>query len=311
MRPARHPLFEALINDDQHRWREWRSGVDLDHMDDTGFNLLPMLVHRLQEWTADDPAKAIFSGIVRRAWTKNQLTFGAMSRALDAAPDCHLVLSGVGALALRWSALGMPRNVDNLEFQVSAAQFQPALRHLQAAGWQQQQLWPGWAAALAFGSGGVALTLRAHPGGQVCDEILWQGRSIRIANRESLFVHALTGAEVLAGLPWWCDARLILREGDMDWRAIRARLRAKPAESHLRLRTLAKPPASLAIPWRMLLRPTRITSAIEIIEDDYAASPAGSFPGFLCARWQVRPWQLPWAILSRLLPPGTLAAIAS
>ncbi len=310
MIPLQHPLFEALVHSDRDQWRDWRSSVDIDHIDAAGFHLLPMLAHRLPEWTAEDPAKAIFSGIARRAWTKNQIAFGSMLRAIDAANDCQLALSGLGACALRWSALGMARNFESLEFQVIPAQFDRAMERLQSAGWQQQRVWPASAAEFTLGAEGTALTLRAHSGRQDCSNLLWQGRNIRVVNRESLLCEALAGADDRGGLPWWCDARLLLREGAVEWRVVRARLRAHPSESHVRLRMLSRQPAALDIPRRMRMRPSRIQTAFEIIEDDYAASQADSFTGFLCARWRVRPWQLPWAILSRLLPPGTLAAIA-
>src|ERR1700691_4592061 len=70
-------------------WRRWRESIDLDHLDDRSFHLLPALAGRMPAWLEKDPQRAILLGICRRAWSQNQVCRKLLADALE-------ILSAVG-----------------------------------------------------------------------------------------------------------------------------------------------------------------------------------------------------------------------
>ena len=69
-------LLEALLLPEpeaRQAWAEWRATQDIGTLPYTSQQLFPTLIPAFPEWLEDDPAAAILKGVVRQAWSQNQL----------------------------------------------------------------------------------------------------------------------------------------------------------------------------------------------------------------------------------------------
>ena len=84
--PPHRLLWDALTlppAQAEDAWRRWRASVDLDHLDNDSFHLLPALAGRMEAWLANDRQQAILMGICRRAWSQNQIRRKVLTQALE------------------------------------------------------------------------------------------------------------------------------------------------------------------------------------------------------------------------------------
>src|SRR5581483_2788178 len=88
----------------QRTWSEWRASVQIDQLSYLDQQLLAALNPRLLNWLGEDPAAGIFRGIVRMAWTQNQLRVRKATellRVLDEAGVRPAAIAGPLAWSLR------------------------------------------------------------------------------------------------------------------------------------------------------------------------------------------------------------------
>jgi len=64
-------------------WQEWKSGVDIDHLDAGSYRLLPLLYRNLRNNGVTGSLMEKFKGIYRLTWYRNQLLFRKMTTLLS------------------------------------------------------------------------------------------------------------------------------------------------------------------------------------------------------------------------------------
>ena len=123
----------------REKWVLWREGRDLDHLDPDSVQVLPLLAHRVAEWTADDPAKSIVQGVCKRAWTRNQMTLRRLAHAaakLRAAGVDRIVLTGPASWSLLHAERKSIRPAGSPEILVARGHALRSARELSADGWR-------------------------------------------------------------------------------------------------------------------------------------------------------------------------------
>ncbi|MCA1552816.1 MAG: nucleotidyltransferase family protein, partial [Chloroflexi bacterium] len=93
-----------MLHDEPAReaWREYRTALDLDHIDHGSQRLLPLLYRNLLALGIDDPLLTRIKGVYRYHWLRNQLQLQFLATLLRALDE-----SGVPVLVLKGAALAL------------------------------------------------------------------------------------------------------------------------------------------------------------------------------------------------------------
>jgi hypothetical protein len=71
-------LLRACLEEEEialQSWEQWKSIVDIDHLDSDSFNLIPLLYSNLSKFSISDPLMPTLKGIYRRSWYLNKILF--------------------------------------------------------------------------------------------------------------------------------------------------------------------------------------------------------------------------------------------
>jgi len=92
-------------------WREWKSSVDVDRLDQGSRRLLPLLYRNLRAHGVEDPLMNSFKGIYRLTWYKNQMAFHKMTsllRSFHHAGIETMLLKGAALVMLHYPSRSRP-----------------------------------------------------------------------------------------------------------------------------------------------------------------------------------------------------------
>ena len=142
-------LRAALLNgrDAAEAWKEWRSCVDIDDIDqlDLGsYRLLPLLYHNLNSQHVEDPIMMKLKGVYRLTWYKNQMLFHAIADLLQSFQNAAIetmVLKGAALTFRCYKDYGL-RPMNDFDVLVHTDQAMTAIRLLQKLGWKPKYFEP-------------------------------------------------------------------------------------------------------------------------------------------------------------------------
>lgn len=118
-------------------WHQWKSSVDIDHLDPGSQRLIPALYRNLLIRGASDPLMVKFKGVYRHTWYKNQILLDRMTSLLRSLHDAGietLVLGGTALVMLHYKDYGA-RPVSGLHVCVRSEQASRAIHALKKIGW--------------------------------------------------------------------------------------------------------------------------------------------------------------------------------
>ncbi|MFN7924033.1 MAG: nucleotidyltransferase family protein [Bryobacteraceae bacterium] len=221
-------------------WREWREAADLDHLTPEEFLTLPCLGRDLKDWLTLDPLPGIFRGMLRRAWTENQLRLNETRAAMDVLEDagCGPVLAaGAVTIALLNPFEGSVRPIPELRLAIPRERLHEASAALAAHGWRPSYPVPDpdvldWVPAVHFSRHQLQLVLQwrllpvTGTAAKACEaEMSKQHRTVvqggcnwRVPGVEETLLAAMCGRFDFDHDPihWAVDAALLPTK-DVDW----------------------------------------------------------------------------------------------
>jgi hypothetical protein len=126
-------------------WQQWKSSIDIEHLDSTSYRILPQLYRNLQsQQAASDPLMSRLKSVYRHTWSKNQIFLHAVSRILRAFHDEGIpvmVLKGMALVPLYYKDWGV-RPMSDIDMMVPTTEAERAMRLLAALGWQSKSKHP-------------------------------------------------------------------------------------------------------------------------------------------------------------------------
>lgn len=201
LRAALSPPSEAAA-----RWSEVSRGVDLDALDSSSHDLLPLLYRSLAAAGVDDPWLGRLKGVYRRTWYSNQLLLRGLGDAFAALGGRRvdaMVLGGAAVGLLHYREPGA-RPMSDTNIAVRPPSARRARGALKAVGWDTRPLSIGderlWAASVPLEVGGVA-TRAPCPGDQLLRTC---ANGARLSSRR-------------ASSRWVADALVIVQSASIDW----------------------------------------------------------------------------------------------
>jgi len=272
-----HSLLPAILRPEPFAgaaWRQWRQALrsfeDLTYPQQL---LLPMLGSRLSQWTADEPDAARFRGVVRMAWTRNQLQLKAAARLQMALASGGVpsALAGPAAYALCMESRDAIRAIPHVDLVVERERVAAALAVLQSEGWHADERSPAaeamdWRSHIRLRHESELLYVhwrvypavfyRALQAERACfarlQDLPWNGQTLRVIGDVDMLLHCVTGLRPDDQMPWEADLSC-LALGAMDWDRVRAdvsRFGLAPDHPHplARLNALRPVFPELAIP---------------------------------------------------------------
>jgi hypothetical protein len=223
-------------------WRCWRAAADTDNLSYECLQTLPALAACLSRWLKGDTSAARIQGVVKLAWSRNQVR---LQRAVEL--RAALLRGSVKPVAitgpLAWTLLareeGSIRAIQDLTMLIPRNHVFQAVSVLAGQGWELRSPQPGrdsfdWSSNLAFIKGGDTLHLHwrllpGFAGSAVVFEnalmerlraILWKGYEFQVLSPEADLLHRLTDRPPWDPVPWQADA-LMMRFADVDWIRLR------------------------------------------------------------------------------------------
>jgi len=118
-------------------WYEWRSIVDLDHIDPGSIRLFPLLYHNLKSQGIEDPLMNIFEWVYRITMSKNQILFHKMSEVLTSFHNAGIqtmILKGTALTLLHYRDFGLRPMVD-FDVLVPRKKASAAIKRLAESDW--------------------------------------------------------------------------------------------------------------------------------------------------------------------------------
>jgi hypothetical protein len=138
--PERNLLLKAALTEGPRAleyWKRWRTGGNLETLDDASYPSLPMLFWNLQSYGADAPDLGRLQGVYRFHWSRNQLilqTLKGLTLALAQAGIEAVLLKGAAHLC-RADHARFVRPINDLELLVSRDRVKQTLELLRPLGW--------------------------------------------------------------------------------------------------------------------------------------------------------------------------------
>lgn len=232
-------LLEALLSEEPQAraaWTAWRAQLDIDALPYRSQQLLAALSPALPDWLEQDPAAARFTGVVRQAWSQNQVRLQTVVEL-----DACLRRAGVRALVTgppAW-AIKAPRPairpIPHLNFLVPREQARWAREVLTQAGWEPTfdfppDLWWDRRGHVCVQQGNLQVHLhwRLLPvpaeDARECERaflskterIHWSQHTLETISPEATLLHILCCERTDGGLPWEADVALTGTAG-MNW----------------------------------------------------------------------------------------------
>jgi len=323
-------LLQALLLPNpraRQAWDRWRACAEIHDLPYADQQLFPALGRVLSDWLEGDPAAGVIQGIVRMAWSQNQirLRVAAEADALLKQAGVRPVVAGPLAWSLRTPGPAI-RPIPHLTFLVARKQARMAAEAFAGAGWTQhgevlsdealdyydhicfrrenQQIHLHWRLiatrpqdALEF----ETVCLRR------LSSIKWNNQALRTTSPEVSLLHMLLDKRDGDWLAWQADLALVGVAG-LDWKRFRKlALRFGPLGIE-RLQEFRENDL-LAIPSLPADDPARLRPRVQFFWDEYrtrsyqrkeSVSWLG-FAEFLAERWHVRhAWQVPF-VAARML----------
>jgi hypothetical protein len=132
-------LRAALLDDDQAAgaWNGLRRDLDLDHLADGSYPIMPLIAARLPIIGPNDSLAARINGMRRHSWYRNQLALDRLAsvlRTLQQVGIETMTMKGAAVATRYYSHLAL-RPVPELDVMVRARGASAALSALAAAGW--------------------------------------------------------------------------------------------------------------------------------------------------------------------------------
>jgi len=234
MRPRHLLLWDALTlsgPEDEKAWREWRERADLNRLDRSSFQMLPLLSGKLDAWLAGDAQASIILGICRRAWSQRQLALRAVHRAIEA-----LERAGVDPVIvtgpLVWAELYWPskaiRPVAVPDLLAAPAILAHALAAFKQAGWTRLDSRRNYLHLRSASGDQVRLITSVAPMADLpfvrasipeLRTVEVGGVTVSALPAEYELITALAGHDDDA-IDWRCDAATICRAAHIDWERV-------------------------------------------------------------------------------------------
>jgi len=235
-------------------WTQWRSRLDSERLDETCYQLLPILYWNLHQHRVTDTLLPFLKLQYQVTWYKNVQLFrhvGAALRALRSNELETLLLKGAALIPLYYRDYGL-RPTNDVDVLVQPGDVALAAKTLTSLGWRIEGRDP-----LRFPERTIAVTREAHfedPSGCVidlhwhvlpescypgADNEFWSGAlpmdfeqiSVLCMNPTDQFLHVCVHGTPIVGsgsvLRRICDAMKILQscERDVDWTRLIAQAR--------------------------------------------------------------------------------------
>ncbi len=123
--------------------REWRSLVDLAGPIDGGsYRLIPTVYHRMQAFDIDDPNRAMFKGVYRRSMVDGAQVAHAVTPALQALRDAHImpwIVKGAGLVQTGYYPTLASRPMQDVDVVVDSRLRHESMVALRGAGYVLQK----------------------------------------------------------------------------------------------------------------------------------------------------------------------------
>ncbi len=232
--------FAQTAEEATHAWHLWRDATDLNQLDSDSFLLLPALGDLIPEWINNDPDYHILHGIVRQAWSQNQLQLKAFACAFRVLRENGLAPRAAHG-PLVWQSRYWPRKavrrIQSADLLIAPAQLAKIQQALIASGWNltrtatsRQQFLFGPPVELSLAPvGTLRLWSRAMP---VTDpptrtfgtpsihslkiDASIDELQLPVVSSEDDVIAAL-GGQFADGIDWRVDALMIATRTDLDW----------------------------------------------------------------------------------------------
>lgn len=119
-------------------WALWKRTINLDHLEDGSFRLLPSLYHRLQIQGIHDPLVSRLRNVYQHTWYKNNILINTLTPLWTALDGAGIPYCAVDDLAVVLTAYPEPglRPLTGVDVFITPPSFDEALRQLTLLGWQ-------------------------------------------------------------------------------------------------------------------------------------------------------------------------------
>ncbi len=247
-RPTRQQedLLKAVLFPDA-RWREawerWRNSVQLDHLPDGSYRLIPLFLKRMEREGIQDPWIPRLRGIYRHTWARNQVILREGAGAVRVLAENGIRVMLIKGAALIQACYRDPGlcPMNDLDVMVPEGRAMDAVSLLCRAGWKPTTRYEGDIPARFIRIGhshplrnprGIDLDLHWHLLHILCtpgaDSPFWD-RAVRTdffggeANlpdpTDQLFLTCLHGMywSAASSLRWVVDAGWLIRTFPIDW----------------------------------------------------------------------------------------------
>jgi putative nucleotidyltransferase-like protein len=257
-------------------WADFRSGFDVDHMEDGSYNLMPLLYRRLEAWEPNDPLVLRLKGIYRHTWYRGNVLLDRLREVLECTRTAGLDVLVTGGARLLVDVYEDPglRPATRIDLVVRHDELERLATALGGAGWTAAEGTPRrrlprttW--LLREGDPAVVLQTRLLPHRDRADEhepwsasteVTFRDVSLPVPSATDELLRICLGEErqlFWIRLQWLADVKLLLDRPSprLDWE--RAIADASAHEATLQLRdalTYAHRVAGAAIPPEALSR---------------------------------------------------------
>jgi hypothetical protein len=224
-------------------WRRWRAELELDAMSYEWVQTLPALAGCLPRWLEADPCAARIQGIVKMAWTRNQVRLHKaveVREALLRASVSPVAITGPLAWSLLTREAGSIRTIPDLTILIPRQHLFAAVTALVGQGWELRSRQPDdatltWSSNLAFTQGDQTLHLHwrlfsnsagdalgfEHECMQGLTNAVWNGNEFSTLSPEVDLLHRLTDRPHWDPVPWQADVLMLSFVG-VDWSRFRS-----------------------------------------------------------------------------------------
>jgi len=223
-------------------WRQWRAGLELDAMTYECQQTLPALAACLPQWLAGDDAAARIQGIVKMAWSRNQVRLhiaAELRNRLFQAGITPVIATGPLAWALITREEGAIRTIPDINLLIRRKHVFNAVSALQRDGWAITSPEPNqdtliWSSNLGFTKGDSTLHLQWRLiSGTVAEAEkfesamlalprtqAWKGHELQVLSPEAELLHRLTDRPNWDPVPWQADV-LMMPLAEVHWNRFR------------------------------------------------------------------------------------------
>jgi len=219
-------------------WRGWRAKLDLDRLSYECLETLPAVAPFLPEWLRRDGEAARINGIVKMAWSRNQVRLNKASELYEWLLD-RLGMPVLITGPLAWSLLpreeGSIRTIPDLTLLIPRSHVFRATAALTGNDWELRSAQPDndtldWSSNLALVKGEVTLHLhwRLFPTSannaiefeeammQRARRVLWNGHEFQSLSLEADLLHRLMDRPEWDPVPWQADV-LMMSFAGIEW----------------------------------------------------------------------------------------------